>query len=592
MGKVKYPNPKFFKAKDNMDWAAQAENLKLVGGIFWDMFKETDWKKFGEGWKNILISDRDRIKEEYKSFAAASMKDKIDLILNGERHLGRLYRDGAMCTVRREWRGIKDTVYDFYEWARLWGMLLMSFSKDLIPAMNQTLYYRWMVSYFCCHSFMDKNILGLRGSNLRMSHELTYCIYRYVAENLVILAKGDRRNGNSEELNSKLVLIDEMTMAQIMAGFPNLIYLPAQVLPVFLCSILDQQITPPYLDAAENFGIPADVCPLPSAEAGCALRDEYPKLGTCFVACNMPCDGSVATTSYQDRYFNLPTYYFGVPIRYNEEAVQDYAVEELRGLIRFIEEQTGETFDWDAFFRAMKVYNQETEYELQKWEVNRTPYPQMTGETFWIYRMFFYHLSGGMDPHFLDTDRRVNRIMMRGYQQKKPCAPAMRHRCVEWSCPANFYPDFSVWAENCWGINVVASMESLISDIIINTEDPDQALADLARSYQRTTMRKHTKGGYANVLDELWVVCKQYNADMVLMYDQISCKGMDGLRGVFEEQAAARGVHMLWVAQDLLDSRTISKRDMRRQVNLYMQTVMGEEPVRPDLVDFDDALTW
>ena len=592
MGKVKYPNPKFFKAKDRMDWAAQAENLKLVGGIFWDMFKETDWKKFGEGWKNILISDRDRIKEEYKAFAAASMKDKIDLILNGERHLGRLYRDGAMCTVRREWRGIKDTVYDFYEWARLWGMLLMSFSKDLIPAMNQTLYYRWMVSYFCCHSFMDKNILGLRGSNLRMSHELTYCIYRYVAENLVILAKGDRRNGNSEELNSKLVLIDEMTMAQIMAGFPNLIYLPAQVLPVFLCSILDQQITPPYLDAAENFGIPADVCPLPSAEAGCALRDEYPKLGTCFVACNMPCDGSVATTSYQDRYFNLPTYYFGVPIRYNEEAVQDYAVEELRGLIRFIEEQTGETFDWDAFFRAMKVYNQETEYELQKWEVNRTPYPQMTGETFWIYRMFFYHLSGGMDPHFLDTDRRVNRIMMRGYQQKKPCAPAMRHRCVEWSCPANFYPDFSVWAENCWGINVVASMESLISDIIINTEDPDQALADLARSYQRTTMRKHTKGGYANVLDELWIVCKQYNADMVLMYDQISCKGMDGLRGVFEEQAAARGVHMLWVAQDLLDSRTISKRDMRRQVNLYMQTVMGEEPVRPDLVDFDDALTW
>lgn len=38
-------------------------------------------------------------------------------------------------------------------------------------------------------------------------------------------------------------------------------------------------------------------------------------------------------------------------------------------------------------------------------------------------------------------------------------------------------------------------------------------------------MRKHTKGGYANVLDELWVVCKQYNADMVLMYDQISCNG-------------------------------------------------------------------
>lgn len=42
----------------------------------------------------------------------------------------------------------------------MWGMLLMTFSKDLVPALNATLYYRWMVSYFCCHGFMDKNIMG------------------------------------------------------------------------------------------------------------------------------------------------------------------------------------------------------------------------------------------------------------------------------------------------------------------------------------------------------------------------------------------------------------------------------------------------
>ena len=94
------------------------------------------------------------------------------------------------------------------------------------------------------------------------------------------------------------------------------------------------------------------------------------------------------------------------------------------------------------------------------------------------------------------------------------------------------------------------------------------------------------------MLDELWVVCEQYKCDFVLMYDQISCKGMDGLRGLFEEQAAERGIRLLWVAQDLLDPRTISKREMRNQVNLYMSTVMGEEPVRPDLVEFDDSKSW
>ena len=403
MGKVKYPNPKFFKAKDNMDWAAQAENLKLVGGIFWDMFKETDWKKFGEGWKNILISDRDRIKEEYKSFAAASMKDKIDLILNGERHLGRLYRDGAMCTVRREWRGIKDTVYDFYEWARLWGMLLMSFSKDLIPAMNQTLYYRWMVSYFCCHSFMDKNILGLRGSNLRMSHELTYCIYRYVAENLVILAKGDRRNGNSEELNSKLVLIDEMTMAQIMAGFPTLYGIPHQLLPVFLVSEIDQLTCIPYIDAVESFGLPADTCPVPTSECGALVIDALPHLGSCYISSSMPCDGSVMATSFQDRRFSkfMPSYPLCMPVRYDDEDTTEMAAADMKDCIHWVEGLTGETWNWDTYFATMEKMNECTRLEMEKWEINKTAYPQLIGPSYELFRKWNYEMDGGIDPRIL-----------------------------------------------------------------------------------------------------------------------------------------------------------------------------------------------
>ena len=33
MAKVQYPNPKFWKAKDNIDWKKQGENLKEVGAI-------------------------------------------------------------------------------------------------------------------------------------------------------------------------------------------------------------------------------------------------------------------------------------------------------------------------------------------------------------------------------------------------------------------------------------------------------------------------------------------------------------------------------------------------------------------------------
>ena len=76
------------------------------------------------------------------------------------------------------------------------------------------------------------------------------------------------------------------------------------------------------------------------------------------------------------------------------------------------------------------------------------------------------------------------------------------------------------------------------------------------------------------------------------MYDQISCKGMDGLVGIFDEQARERGYNFIWVQQDLMDSRTISRRDMREQVNKYMTTVLQEKPLDESLLDFDDSQAW
>ncbi|MBQ1742014.1 MAG: hypothetical protein II045_02850, partial [Oscillospiraceae bacterium] len=150
MGKIKYPNPKFFRAKTNMDWKAQGENVKEIAGIVKDMLRETDWKAFfrktGEG----LKADGKRVADEFATLRAMTMEERLDLLKNGEKHLGKLYRSGCMATVRREWRGVKDTGVDFAEWLKMWGMLLGTFSKDLVPALNATLWYRWMISYMCC----------------------------------------------------------------------------------------------------------------------------------------------------------------------------------------------------------------------------------------------------------------------------------------------------------------------------------------------------------------------------------------------------------------------------------------------------------
>lgn len=590
--KVVYPNPWIWKTKDEIDWKLQGENLKELGGIVGDMLKEVDWAQYGKDRIEDLKADAARVKEEFQAFMAESKEEKIDSILHGEKHLGRLYRKGAMANTRREWRGIRDTLVDYCEWLHMWGILLSTFSKDLVPALNTTLWYRWMISYVCCINFADKNMLGLRGSNLKMSHMLLQDVFRYVAENLVIMAKCDSRNGNNKTLNSKVVLIDEMTMGQIMCGFPDLVGVPYQLFPVFLVSEIDQLTCVPYIDAVESFGLPADTCPVPSSECGALVTDALPHMGKCFISSSMPCDGSTMASEYMARRFpDLPVFHLCFPVRYLDEETVQMGAEDIKACIKFIEDQTGAKWSWENYFACMKRFNAETDYELQKWEVNKSAYPQLLGPCYELFRKWNYEMDGGADPRVIDTCEKVNKILMKAYENREEPYPGkMKYRAIVWSCPAHYYANFSNWAANCWGINVLVEMESLNFTKHLETEDKEEALRDLARLYERMVMRRHTNGGYQNVVDELWRQCEDWNAKLIIMYQNVACKNMATVQGILDEQGRAKGYNMIWVEHDLMDPRTVSRRTMRDKVNEYMRTVMHAEPVDPSLVDFDDEV--
>jgi len=588
--KVKFPNPAFFRAKDNMDWKAQGENLKEVCSIIGDMLKETDWKDVSAKVKDGFKQDAARVKREFNDIKNMTPAQRKDLFENGEKRLGDLYRKGAMATVRREWRGAKDTAYDFYEWLRMWGMLLGTFSKDLVPALNSTFYYRWMISYMCCVGFMDKNTMGQRGTALKLSHTMIYDIFRYVAENLVFLAKCDEKNGNSVELNKKVVLFDEMTMGQIMAGFPDLLGIPYQLMPVFLVSEIDQLTCVPYIDAVESFGLPADTCPVPSSECGALVIDALPHMGSCFISSSMPCDGSTMASSYMSRRFpNLPVFHLTFPVRYEyEETVEDGA-EDIKACIKFVEEQTGAKWNWDAYFASMKRFNEETAYELEKWEINKTAYPQIIGPCYELFRKWNYEMDGGADPRVIKTCKKVNKLMLEAYERKEEAwVGKMKYRGIVWSCPAHYYANFSNWLANCWGVDILVEMESLNFTRPMETEDPEKAIMDLTRLYERMVMRRHTNGGYKNVVDELWAQVEAWKADIIIMYQNVACKNMATLQGILDEQARDKGYHMIWLEHDLMDPRTVSRKTMREKVNEYMRTVMKATPVDPSLLDFDD----
>lgn len=507
----------------------------------------------------------------------------------GSGKLGRMY-NGKKPRTHREWRGWKDTWYDYVHWLGIWKTLILFMLKK--NNLKGFFRYRWMVNYLAVPDFFDRHTEGMRGIQLRIARTGLELVVKDMCESITKMFRADPCLGNDKKLNEKMVVFDENMMSEIMNGFPNLQWVSVEVPAVYTSSMMNQEGVLHYLDAAQEYGIPADVCPMPSAELGVAIEDDYPIIGKCAVQCNTTCDGSLMGNGIVARRFNIPTYQLAVPIRHTQESVQEYAAEEIWNTIRFIEEQTGETFDWEHFFQKMKTFNRETGYLLEWLDLSRSQYPQVIGDNLALYRYAVYQAAGGRDIRFLKADEKITALAMKGYRKKELCAAEVRHRAITWGVQAAYYTAFPIWLLNCWGILPILDMLSMTSTRMIDLEDKEQAVRDLAYLYENMIMRNRSNGGYEVGVEALWRYCESFNVDMVIMYAHMGCKSMSGYHGLFEEQAREHGVHLIWSTHTLMDPHGVSRQDMRTEVNRYMRTVLREEPLDPSLEEFHDENAW
>ena len=514
----------------------------------------------------------------------------------GSERLGSLYSGGKV-RRRREWRGLGDTLYDYGRWLKIMLMLLKFMSK---PANIKGFFrYRWMLNYLAVPMMIDRHTVGLRGNHLRIAHEE----YDLVAEDVALLLtnafRADKHCGNDKEFSKKIVVLDENEMFAIMCGFPNLKSVSWETAAVYVSVLLRGHAVHHYLDVVQEMGLPGDVCPMPAAEAGVVIDDDMPVFGACAVQCNTTCDGSLLGNSILARRYEqegIPVFQIAAPLRHTEDGVQEYAAQEIRNAIKFIEDCTGEKWDWKHYFECARRVNVATESRLGWLEMNKTDYPQVFGSNLALYTETNYMAICGKIPEFEKADRKISELAERAYKKKMRAAKEYRHRAIVWGVQSHYYMDFLLWLLNCWGIVPLTDMLSMVSTRRLAEEDTPEnretAIYDMAWLTENMIMRNRTHGGYKGLLDELWEFCEEFNADMVILWEHMACKALSGFHGQFEEMARERGIRLVWVTHDLFDPRVVSRQGVRDQVNNYMRTVFGEEPIDPSLEVLPDQESW
>lgn len=510
----------------------------------------------------------------------------------GSEKLGSLYSGGEV-RKRREWRGVKDTLYDYSCWLKTMGVLAKFMTH--LDNIKGFLRYRWMSNYLAVPMMIDRHTAGLRGTHLKIAHTEYDLIAMDAASFLTTLFRADKNCGNDQELSKKIVILDENAMQTIMAGFPNLKIASWELASVYIGGLLRGEGVTHYLDVIQEMGMPGDVCPMPAAESGVVIDDDMPVYGACAVQCNTTCDGSLMGNGIQARRFaenGIPVFQIAAPLRHTEDGVQEYAAQEIRNAIKFIEDNTGEKWDWDAYWTNIRRFNEETRHRVGWMEMSRTDYPQVIGANLALYAETTYMAVSGRVQAFVDADRKITKLAEKAFRKKEKVCKEYRHRAIVWGVQAQYYTDFLPWLQNCWGILPLVDMLSLVYLDQLSENDKEQMPYDLARLYEEMVMRNHTHGGYEVLLDDLWRYCRYFNADMVILWEHISCKALDGMHGMFEERARENGVRLVWVNHDLMDPRVVPRQSLRDDVNRYMRTVMREEPVDPSLEIIDDGKSW
>ena len=69
----------------------------------------------------------------------------------------------------REFRGLRDDVYNFWMWLVVWKDMARFVVRDPIGVVKALFRYQWFATYLNYPAFVDRATLGMRGTQLRMA---------------------------------------------------------------------------------------------------------------------------------------------------------------------------------------------------------------------------------------------------------------------------------------------------------------------------------------------------------------------------------------------------------------------------------------
>ena len=332
----------------------------------------------------------------------------------GGRRLGELHEDKTHLYKHREWRGVPDTMYYFYN---IWLYNYIFMVKDIMVMHGPITFakglwrYRWVgQTYLPVLHWFDRGLEGMRGEAMKASAWHYRAMVATTIRQFQRMFAADTRlnGGRKNELYRHTIAHNETVWGGVFYPWDGEITnVPLEMIPYFVTCHVNSHTVLNYIDAVQSIGLPGDPCPMCQAEAGIFVLDDVPDYAPAVVTCNEACDASVSTSVLQDWFFDKPLFSLPMPMLFDDPLVKDYVKREIEELWKFVEQQYGIPFSWEKLTKKLELQNELQRFEWEKWEVDaKTPYYPINGVAQALYRIYqsqygdweIWHVTDSLRP--------------------------------------------------------------------------------------------------------------------------------------------------------------------------------------------------
>ncbi len=329
----------------------------------------------------------------------------------------------------------------------------------------------------------------------------------------------------------------------------------------------------PYIDVAENNGIPPDVCSLPKSTVGLALSGHLPT-AIALVASNMPCDGGMSSYTVLEKKLRLPTMRLDIPHHFYSEKARQYFIGEMFRLIAWLEQHTPGRMDWDKLKEICEERNRMVACEMDLWDMIRVRPAPLAAEPVYLMHLWGSNAMPG-DKRTTEIYKSLSRLGRENLEKGVAAVKNERFRALLWNAPLFHVADLFNWAESVYGVSLIMdSMTFCRRKSYINTGSEESMLYGLGQNIMEGPMTRHTRGPAANYIDDIFTAVKQFDIDMLWVAGHVGCKNTAALNGILREKCREQGLPLLIINYDLSDPRIVSREGILEQINHFMENIM------------------